>query len=351
MFSMSMNTLTNFLKETQCQYCVYDLGRIVQKINNGEFQKVADNEQAYPYPIQQHAFIALTFWQIAAQKEHFVWFLKMPLDEQGLMKTTAQTSFIRMVVEAMGENLTADMSDKLQERLASNPFVFKPSAEKLAIFNANINVDFIRPASSFYLPVQDYFSGKHDWQQWHSLGFQGFADISARLSHEHNQLDIINALDSLPEQPLQTLALCLENQENISATLAEKIAQQSTKRLKAGQTTTAILLLRAIASANDQAITKRLLNEQFTTDLVHQVDWYITIAGRCWVQLQDETLLNRYFEALATHQQTLFPQLFADLVAIPALRDNVLKQLRLTARSPALSQAIGLLFSAVNKNT
>ena len=348
---MSMNTLTNFLEQAQCQYCVYDLGRIVQKINNSEFQKVANNEQAYPYPIQQHAFIALTFWQIAAQKEHFVWFLKMPLDEQGLMKTTAQTSFIRMVVEAMGENLTADMSDKLQERLASNPYVFKPSAEKLAIFNANINADFIRPASSFYSDVQHYFKGQHDWQQWQTLGFQGFADIAARLPHEDNQLHILNALNSLPEQPLQTLALCLENQTDISKELTEQLALQSTKRLKSNQTTTAVLLLRAIASADEQAVTKQLLNEQFSTDLIHQADWYITIAGRCWAQLKDETLLNRYFEALATHQQTLFPQLFADLVAIPALRENVLKQLRLTARSPALSQAIGLLFSAVNKST
>jgi hypothetical protein len=346
-----MNTLTNFLEQAQCQYCVYDLGRIVQKIDNSEFQKVANNEQAYPFPIQQHAFIALTFWQIAAQKEHFVWFLKMPLDEQGLMKTTAQTSFIHMVVEAMGENLTADMSEKLQERLASNPFVFKPSAEKLAIFNANINADFVRPASSFYPAVQDYFAGQDDWQQWQTLGFQGFADIAARLLHANNQHHIMSALDLLPEQPLQTLALCLENQTEISTTLAEKIAEQSIKRLQSGQTTTAILLLRALASANEQSVTKQLLDKQFSTELVHQGDWYITIAGRCWAQLKDETLLNRYFEALATHQQTLFPQLFADLVAIPSLRNNVLKQLRLTARSPALSQAIGLLFSAVNKST
>lgn len=348
---MSMNTLTDFLEQAHCQYCVYDLGRIVQKINNSEFQKVTNNEQAYPYPIQQHAFIALTFWQVAAQKEHFVWFLKMPLDEQGLMKTTAQTSFIRMVVEAMGEDLTAEMSDKLQERLASNPFVFKPSAEKLAIFNANINSAFIRPTSSFYPAVQNYFSGEHDLQHWQTLGFQGFADLGARLNYDNNQHKIINMLDNLPEQPLQTLSLCLENQSDINTELADKIAQQAKKRLQLGQQTTAILLLRAIASAAPQGITKKLLNEQFSSALVHQADWYITIAGRCWAQLEDEALLNRYFEALATHQQALFPQLFADLVAIPALRDKVLKQLRLTARSPALSQAIGLLFSGLKENT
>ncbi|WP_166372151.1 DUF3549 family protein [Psychromonas sp. SA13A] len=372
---MSMNTLTDFLEQAQCQYRAYDLGRIVQKINNSEFQKIAKNEMAYPFPIQQHAFIALTFWQVADQKEHFIWFLKMPLDEQGLIKITAQTSFIRMVVEAMGEDLTADVSDKLQERLASNPFVFKPSAEKLAIFNANINSAFIRPASSFYAPIQHYFSGQGDWQDWQNLGLQGFADLAARLDHDNNQQKIIDALDYLPEQPLQTLSLCLENQTQISNDLAISIAQQANKRLQQGQETSAILLLRALASStasatennlesdiesssasslenkNEQATIKQLLNDQFSSQLIHQADWYITIAGRCWKQLEDETLLNRYFESLANHHKALFPQLFADLVAIPSLRDKVLKQLRLTARSPALSEAIGLLFSGLKANT
>ncbi|MGJ8582239.1 MAG: DUF3549 family protein, partial [Psychromonas sp.] len=137
----------------------------------------------------------------------------------------------------------------------------------------------------------------------------------------------------------------------LSTALVETIIAQATQRLQHGQTTTAILLLRAIASANAQGLTKQLLETQFSSALIYDADWYITIAGRCWTQLQDETLLNRYFEALATHQQVLFPQLFADLVAIPALRDKVLKQLRLTARSPALSQAIGLLFSGLKPTT
>ena len=348
---MNMNTLTDFLNQAHCQFRVYDLGRIVQKISNDEFQKISKNQLPYPFPIQQHAFIALTFWQVASQKEHFIWFLKMPLDEQGLMTITAQTSFIRMVVEAMGEDLTGEISDTLQERLASNPFVFKPSAEKLAIFNADINNSFIRPASSFYPAIQHYLLAETEWDKWQELGFQGFADLAARLNHDNNQQKIIDALDLLPEQPLQTLALCLENQTELGSLLTEKIALQSTKRLQLGQEASAILLLRAISKSKAQGITKQLLLDQLSSELVHNEDWYVAIAGRCWAHLEDETLLNRYFEALANHHLTLFPQLFTDLVAIPSLRDKVLKQLRLTARSPALSQAIGLLFSAVKEKT
>jgi len=348
---MSMNTLSDFLTQAKCQFRVYDLGRLVQKISNTDFQKVTQTQAPYPYPIQQQAFFAITFWQLSNQKEHFVWFLKMPLDEQGLMKITAQTSFIHMVVEAMGEDVTATMNDKLQERLASNPFVFQPSTEKLAIFNAAINQIFVRPASTFYAPTQRYLSAQMDWEEWQHLGLQGFADVAARLDYDNNQQHIIHALDYLPEQPLQTLALCLENQSNLSTELVEHIASQAHKRLQQGQNSSAILLLRALASAKAQGVVKQLMISQLSSDLIHQADWYIAVAGRCWTLLEDESLLNRYFEALANHQLTLFPQLFADLVAIPTLRDNVLKQLRLTARSPALSKAIGLLFTQVKEPT
>jgi len=345
---MNINTLTEFLQQAQCQFRVYDLGRKVTKIDNTTFQQIAENKLPYPFPIQQHAYIALTFWQVNKQmQDHFIWFLKLPVDEQGLLKITAQTSFIKMVVEAMGENLTADISDTLQERLASNPFVFKPAAEKLAIFNAIMNTNFVRPASTFYPAAVHYFSGLSSWSEWQELGIQGIADVAARLNYDDNQQMLINALPHLPQQPLQSLSLCLEHQHDINSALATAIAQQAEVELQANQQDNAILLLRALSSAPAVGITKALLEQQFNSDLVRNEHWYVCIAGRCWSQLEDETLLNRFFEALASNHMQLFPQLFADLVAIPALREKVLKQLRLTARSPALSQAIGLLFSGV----
>jgi len=343
---MNINTLTDFLQQAQCQFRIYDLGRKVTKISNSAFQKVAENKQPYPYPIQQHAYIALTFWQVNKQlQDHFIWFLKLPVDEQGLLSITAQTSFIKMVVEAMGENLTGEISEDLQERLASNPFVFKPAAEKLAIFNAIMNTNFVRPASTFYPAAVRYFSGQTRWSEWQELGIQGIADLAARLNYDDNQQTLINALPHLPQQPLQSLSLCLEHQHDINSGLAAAIAKQAEAELKANHQENAILLLRALSSAPAVGISKALLEQQFNSALIHNQHWYVCIAGRCWSMLEDETLLNRFFEALANHHPSLFPQLFVDLVAIPTLREKVLKQLRLTARSPALSKAIGLLFS------
>jgi hypothetical protein len=343
---MNINTLTAFLEQAQCQFRIYDLGRKVTKISNSAFQKIAENKLPYPYPIQQHAYIALTFWQVNKQlQDHFIWFLKLPVDEQGLLSITSQTSFIKLVVEAMGEDLTADISKDLQDRLASNPFIFKPAAEKLAIFNAIMNTNFVRPASTFYPAAVSYFSAQTHWSEWRELGIQGIADLCARLNYDNNQQILIDALPHLPQQPLQSLALCLEHQHDISTDLASAIAKQAEIELNADHQENAILLLRALSSAPAVGITKALLIQQFNSTLIHNEHWYVCIAGRCWSLLEDETLLNRFLEALANNHASLFTQLFADLVAIPSLREKVLKQLRLSARSPALSQAIGVLFS------
>ena len=348
---MQTNTLSDFLDASQCQFRVYELGRKVTKISNSEFRKIDANKAPYPYPIQKQAFFAIVFWQTQQQgKDHFIWFLKMPIDEQGFLKITAQTSFIKMVIEAMGDDLTSDMSKKLQERLASNPYVFKPSTEKLAVFNSKINAAFIRPASTFYPAAQHYFSGNADWNDWKNLGFQGIADIASRLDRDNNQAHLINAIPKLPEDALRSLAVCLEHSTDINPKLTMLIAMQAATELGKGNEALAILLLRAISSSPSTGITKSLIEQQLSSDLVYDPHWYISVAGRVWQQLEDETLLNKFLEALANHQSDLFSDLFSDLVAIPSLRDKVLKQLRQPVRSPALSNAIGQLFSNVKSS-
>ncbi len=348
---MHANTLSEFLTTAQCHMSIYELGRKITKIANTDFKEIDTNKRPYPFPIQQQAFFAVTFWQTQEhQNEHFMWFLKMPLDEQGFLQITAQTHFIKLVIEAIGDNLSVPINDKLQQQLAGNPYIFKPSIEKLAIFHSKINRDFIQPASRFYNDAQHYFSGKANWDAWQLVGFQGIADICSRLDLNNNQQNLINALPYLPEQPLSNLAICLEHASNINTQFATIIALQAKFSLENNHHESALLLLRAISNATDIEIIKALIDEQFLSDLIFNPDWYITIAGRLWQQLADETLLNRFLEALANHQPDLFSALFSDLVAIPALREKVLKQLRIPVRSAALEKAIGTLFSTIKNN-
>ena len=72
----------------------------------------------------------------------------------------------------------------------------------------------------------------------------------------------------------------------------------------------------------------------------------LAIAGRLWPDLKEPSLLGLFLEQLALQPTQFFNQVFAELVTLPALRDDMLARLRDPARSDALGQAIGRLFAA-----
>ena len=104
--------------------------------------------------------------------------------------------------------------------------------------------------------------------------------------------------------------------------------------------------MRALASQSE-------LSQQALAHLQHtdQLDAnaLISIAGRNWSILKQELSRSIYLEALALQPQAFFNQVFADIVAIPNLRNHLLRELRNPNRSVQLSQAIGGLFKAASK--
>ncbi|MFA0683293.1 DUF3549 family protein, partial [Vibrio splendidus] len=51
----TIHTLTQLLKNSGCQYDIYDLGRRIQKIDNTLFSDVEQGKQPYPFPLQKQA--------------------------------------------------------------------------------------------------------------------------------------------------------------------------------------------------------------------------------------------------------------------------------------------------------
>ena len=72
----------------------------------------------------------------------------------------------------------------------------------------------------------------------------------------------------------------------------------------------------------------------------------LAIAGRLWPDLKDANLLSHYLEQLALQPTQFFNQVFAELVTLPALRNDMLARLRDPDRSDALGKAIGRLFAS-----
>ncbi len=340
---MHIHSLTDFLDQAKCQYRIYDLGRKVQKIVASEFKKVEQNQMPYPFPLQQHAWLAVVFWQ-ADKPEHYIWFLKLPLDERGLLLAGPQTHFIQLVVEALGATLEQKPDEKQQERLANNPYTFKPAELKKAVFHAKLNQDLTRPASRYYEQAHAYFSGQLNWQQWQQLGMQGIADVAVRLKQDNNEEHLISALPLLPETPLGILLECLEHQD-MGTPLAESLHDFALTQ-QPSQPQLAILALRAMSSCKAKGLRHELIAHQLNSPLSLEPQWFIAVAARCWQDLQAPELQTQYLEKLALLDNgQLFVQLFADLVAQPTLRHQLLATIREPERSPALSKSIGLLFT------
>ncbi|QYJ76477.1 DUF3549 family protein [Shewanella sp. FJAT-52076] len=331
-----ITSISQFLSTAKTQFQVYDLGRRVQHIDAMAFAQIEALQAPYPYPIQGHAKMALVFWD--ASEQHFVWFISLPLDERGLLSPAPRSQFIQMILEALGQDLTRTLSEDEQQKMANHPFSFKPTQEKLAIFNALVRRHLGRAASSQYEFAAQYLSGQLPAESWPNVGFQGLADICVRLGELDHAAIVARALNNAPMEVQIALCQCLEHvlvSDEVKDALLAGLEEYRDARL--------IYFLRALGSQSDasvQAIAtlteKRLLTEEVL----------ICIAGRNWLALRDDVCRKNFLEALALMPQDFFNQVFADIVAIPALRTSMLMAIRDPNRSDALSLAIGGLFKA-----
>ncbi|MFB2660341.1 DUF3549 family protein [Shewanella mangrovisoli] len=334
-----ITTLSQFLTTAKTQFQVYELGRRVQHIDMLAFHQIESLATPYPYPIQGHAQFAIVFWN--ERQQHFIWFLKLPLDEQGLLSPATRSQFIEMVLTALGQDPTQPLTDEQQDRLANNPFSFKPSQEKLAVFNALVRKQLGLSASIQYEFAVQYLSGQIAASEWQHIGLQGLSDVCVRLGELDHEQHILASFDNSAIEVQIALCQCLEHL-HLTEALANKLYAKFVTASPEYQT----YYLRALASHTELS-QQALAHLQQTERL--EANELISIAGRNWTVLKQELSRSIYLEALARQPQAFFNQIFADIVAIPSLRNHLLGELRNPNRSVQLSQAIGGLFKATSK--
>ncbi|MCP4985681.1 MAG: DUF3549 family protein [Colwellia sp.] len=337
-----IETLSELLKFSGSQYRLYDIGRLVSKLPKEKFEKVELNQLPYPTPVQGHACIAIAFWQ-KQSSQPYLWLLKLPLDERGLLNQGARNHFIAIIIEALGEDLTQETTKKQEELLSSNPYLFTPAQYKLASLNSKIKVDLKQAPSEYLSHFNDYLSQDIAWENWHNVGVQGITDFVARIKQDNNEELLAKSLPYLPPEVLSPVCSALEN-EQFSITLITALINEFNSALTS-QEARAPLLLRALAANSDHihvkdTISQLLIQPEVSTDLL------ITLSSRCWLALAEQNNLNDYFEQLLKNREIeLFPSIFKDLVALPAVRAIAFQCIRSEHRSPALAQAVGQLFS------
>ncbi|MCL1126676.1 DUF3549 family protein [Shewanella surugensis] len=329
-----ITTLSQFLSIGGSQFHVYEMGRRVQHIDTATFEQIEVLKIPYPSPLQGHAHFALVFWD--ETQDHFIWFLKLPLDEQGLLSPAPRSQFIKMVIEALGSSPTRTLTESQQDKLANHPFSFKPTTEKLAIFNALVRQQLGQAPSSQYQQAYDYLASNDKMSAWKQVGLQGLADICVRPDEKDHLQLIQDNLSTAPNEIQVALCQCLEH-----LTIAPALAHSLLNQIINGNNNHSHYLFRALAShpkLSKEAIVHWSQQSKLTADLL------ITIAARNWAALEDTELQALYLEALSHQDQVFFNQLFIELVAIPSLRPLLLTQLRNPDRSEKFTQAIGGLF-------
>ncbi|WP_394127110.1 DUF3549 family protein [Vibrio hepatarius] len=334
----TIHTLTQLLNDSNCQYQVFDLGRRIKTIDAKTFSDAEKGQLPYPYPMQRKAHIAIAYWN--KEQQPWIWFLKFELDERGLLKQSDIGNFLKYVIEAMGTRINQEMSEEQQEKLSNNPYTFKPAEDKMAVFHSQVRASLDLPCSQYYEHAQHYFSGGLEWDKWHTVGLQGVTDICARLGQEQNGVNVRKALQHLPNEPLYALLGALEHTE-LSDKLAERIAEMAKQQIENEQPDLFLLsaLTRALSGAKT-SIAQPIIDSILASPRLSHQEVLIGIAGRSWHWLGDAKTAQQFLLRLAqTGNQTLFNQLFADLVMLPELR-MVLLPLLHSSPSEELAQAL-----------
>ena len=344
-------TISELLNLSGSQYRLYDIGRRVEKLSKDVFEKIELNQLPYPTPSQGHAHIAIAFWQ-KQSVQPYLWLLKLPLDERGLLNQGARNHFIAIIVEALGADLNQETNKNQEDILNNNPYLFTPAQYKLASLNSKIKVDLKQKPSEYLAPFQHYISGESGWNNWQAVGVQGITDFAAQINQGQHTEKLIKALPHLPNEVLLPLCGALEN-ETYNIELINVLLSMLTIANKKNEENSNVEidsqlqqhLLRALAANSEHvhviAFIENLLAQQHISP-----ELLITLSGRCWLALADEKRLMLYFEHLVkSNDLPLFNSIFKDLVAIPLMRTIVFQCMRSPERSLALTQAIGQLFN------
>ena len=335
-----METLSDLLQQLQGQYRIYDMGCRLSKLSSTDFKKFEEGQKAYPLPWLRHAWVGILSWSPTSPKlgasSPTIWFLKLPLDERGLLIQAARDEFLNQLLETIGTNILDEQaSAEWAEQLKHSNLAFTPDQARMAAFHAQASITLEQPASRFYPAVRSYMSSEDSQQNWQELGLQGFADFAMRLDQQQQWQQKIS---QLPAAVLETIAAQLENQK-LDHLVSKAFILRGEASINDGEK---VACLRAISQSTDAASRQHWLKQILDKDNMVGVELLATITSKCSEDLLKPDLMGLFIHQCAA-DQGVFNGLVQELMYQPKLRIKVLEAFRAEDRSPSVSQAIGVL--------
>ncbi|GGO83043.1 hypothetical protein GCM10011348_25850 [Marinobacterium nitratireducens] len=338
-----IQSLLELIDQTGARCRLFDLGRRVAKLSSTTFARVEQGRIPYPQPYLHHAWVGLLLWHPDSPQRNAVWFLKLPLDEQGFLVQAVRDDLLHRLMQNIG-GLVEDGNDALKD----NPFSFKPDDEKMALFHAHAGLVLRQSASRYYEYAQHYFAGQLAPENWVNLGYQGIADLVVRLEQGRNEALLTDAIGWLPAEPLGALCRALEHVEP-GHRLLQALEPRLDSALACDRDSDGGLLaalVRAVSNSPSQSLRKALLQRVLASPRALEAEVIVALATRCCESLKDPELLQPFLERLAAGEagQAGFSRVLADLMFMPSLRGPIMAALRNPERSETLSRAIGEMF-------
>lgn len=342
MSSQAPVTLTSLFKESGTALRVYDLGRRLRRLSNDEFERIEALQTPYPTPYLHHAFIALMLWNPSDRKQNAVWFLKLPLDEQGFMIPAVRDDILNRLLS----NVQSSQNGvPIEDSLKDNPFMFKPSDEKMAVFHARAAKDAGESVSIHYEAVEQFIAGQQ--ADWTGLSLQGLADYVIHMEKTPAESTLAPRLSSLPDGFLAQLLGLLEHArigEALSTALVTMIetclAEKQSDPLKIA------LLLRALSGTENPEMLRKSIERVLSDNNGLNIEILSAIATRAENALMNPAILNRFLDRLANSDagQNGFSRVLAELMYLPIHRVLIVQALRQTEISSALAAATDQMF-------
>ncbi|MBF7072262.1 DUF3549 family protein [Glaciecola sp. MH2013] len=341
MTAQTINTISEFLLQAGTEYRVYDMGRGIEAVDAQLFMNLENNLLPVPCPRAGYAWFGLVFWNKSLSHEQYIWFVKLPIDERSLIVQAARNQFLETVVEALGREL--ENTNAKGAQLPENPYVFTPSQQQLADFNALIRKELLLSARLGLSKAIAYIKSP-SIQTWEDLALQDIADLAVNIDRKDIEHAIHKNLTSLPVQVLTALCSSFENIE-IDTVLSDKL----------------ISLFEGARYAEIQHMAlrglKRSKNSQQVTQFLHELierghpdtECLVIIAGRHYRLLAQESLLRSYLLKVIEHDSSyeLFKGIYSDLVQVPDTRFALLTLMRQNDLPTPLSEAIASLYASV----
>lgn len=349
----SIHSLCDFFARTGARTHFYTLGRQVSPCTAATLTDFEAGEIAWPRPWLGRAQLACVFQIGDADSDPLIWFLSLPLDEQGHLDPAPRDAFLRRLLETLGRS-DPDADDtastgRIDNLMQDNPLAFKPDMTQQAVLHARASADLERGASEHLEFAEGYLTGQLTSHfdaslsvatakdQWQALGLQGLADFAVR--HDTEQAGgLATQLPVLPVEVLRPLCHCLEHIEP-APILCRGLIERGEQAMSQGDIETLYACVRAVGQGE-----RDLVGSWYDTLLadaqMRGPDLLAAIAARGWAQLEDAERLPRFLEALAVDERTDFAVVVRDLALIPRLRLPLLMSLRQAAPNGALGRRV-----------